>query len=56
MTEEYEDIINMSRPKLTGRPRMSMMERVALFSSFDALEDYDDAIDEAEFMYESQIE
>jgi len=56
MTEEYEDIINLPRPKPSGRPRISMTERVALFSSFDALEDYDDAIDDAEFLYENQIE
>ena len=56
MTEAYDDIINLPRPKPTGRPRISLTERVALFSSFEALEDYDDAIDEAEYDFENQIE
>lgn len=56
MTEEYEDIINLPRPKTIGRPCISMAERVALFSSFDALEDYDDAIDEVDFLFEDEIE
>lgn len=55
MTEEYEDIINLSHPEPIGHPRMSMAERAAQFASFDALEDYGDAIDEAELMYENQI-
>lgn len=44
--EEYKDIINLPYKKSTRHKPMSMNERAGQFSSFNALDGFDDAIDD----------
>ncbi len=46
--DDYSDIINMSRPKSLGFPRMSMYKRAAQFSAFEALDGHSERIHDAE--------
>ncbi len=45
MNRSYEDILDKERPK-SGRIPMSMEQRAAQFSPFDALEGYEESIQE----------
>ncbi|MCQ2453055.1 MAG: hypothetical protein MJ136_00525 [Clostridia bacterium] len=45
MTEKYKAILNLPHPELR-HPRMSMLNRAAQFASFDALEGYEEAVQE----------
>lgn len=47
MSSKYIDIINLNRPISINHPRMDINERAKIFSSFQALKGYEDAIDEA---------
>jgi len=44
--DSYEDIINLDYPVHTERPRLSIYQRAAQFSSFAALTGYDSLIEE----------
>ena len=44
--KKYADIFNLSRPKSKGYPKISMDDRAAQFSSFEALVGLDDELDE----------
>lgn len=46
MKDNYEDIINLPRPKITARPRMTVYNRAAQFSPFAALTGYEEAVKE----------
>ncbi|MCR5734982.1 MAG: YolD-like family protein [Lachnospiraceae bacterium] len=46
MKDDYSDIINMEHYVSPKRPRMSMLDRAAQFSSFAALTGYEDQITE----------
>ena len=54
-TGRYADIIGLSRPT-SARPRMSMAERAAQFSPFDALTGFEDVIGETARYTESKPE
>lgn len=45
MTEKYKAILNLPHPELR-HPRMSLANRAAQFASFDALEGYEEAVQE----------
>jgi hypothetical protein len=45
-THAYDDIIELPHPVSETHPHMSMLDRAAQFSPFDALTGYSDAIDE----------
>lgn len=55
-TDKYNDIINMPHHVSSTRPRMSMHDRAAQFSPFAALTGYDDDVEEAARLTDSQIE
>ncbi|MBQ8960834.1 MAG: hypothetical protein IJ071_06400 [Ruminococcus sp.] len=46
MTDNYEDMMELSRPRYDDLPPMSMHDRAAQFSPFAALVGYDDAVAE----------
>jgi len=48
MTENYDDIINLTHHVSTKHPQMSMMNRAAQFAPFAALTGYSAAIEEVE--------
>lgn len=52
---EYDDIIDLSRPKSKHEP-MPMSDRAAQFSPFAALTGYGDAIDETARLTDARIE
>ena len=52
----YDDIINLSYPGSTTRPRMSMIDRAAQFSPFAALTGYEAAIKETARLTDQKIE
>ena len=45
-SHEYDDIINLNRPKTGRHPNMSVENRAAQFSPFAALTGFDAAIEE----------
>lgn len=45
-SDEYDDIINLDRPKSGRHPHMSIENRAAQFSPFAALTGFDAAIDD----------
>ena len=51
---EYEDIINLERPK-SKHLKMSIEERAALFSSFDPLDGYDESIKKSNVIKEDKV-
>lgn len=55
-TNQYDDIIHLSRPVSEKRARMSMIDRGAQFSPFAALVGYDAAIAETARLTDFQIE
>ena len=56
MTGEYDDIINLPHHVSKTRPQMSMLERAAQFSPFQALTGYGAAIQETARRTEDKIE
>ena len=46
--DDYSDIINLSRPESSEFLRMSMYERAAQFSAFEALDGHSERIHDAE--------
>ena len=46
MTDNYDDIKHLTRPQYDDFPPMPMSDRAAQFSSFSALNGYDEMIDE----------
>ena len=52
--KKYADIFNMPRPASHAHPKISDAERAAQFSPFAALVGYDDEVDEAARVTESQ--
>lgn len=56
MTENYEDIIHLSRPVSTKRLPMSRYDRAAQFSPFAALTGYDGVIEETARLTDRQVE
>lgn len=55
-TNKYEDIIHLPHHQSTKRKHMSMHDRAAQFSPFDALTGYDEAIQETARLTDSEIE
>ena len=53
---EYEDIINLPRPKVLKRPRMALIDRAAQFSPFAALTGHEAALKETARLTEERIE
>lgn len=47
-TSHYNDIINLSHPRIVGRTPMSMMNRAAQFAPFAALNGYEESIEKGE--------
>lgn len=56
MTDNYDDIIYLSRPQYDDLPPMPASKRAAQFSPFAALTGYSEAIDETVRLTESRIE
>lgn len=54
MTDNYDDIINLSHHVSTRHPQMSMMHRAAQFAPFAALTGHSAAIEETARLTESQ--
>lgn len=54
--KDYNDIIDLPHHVSSTRPRMSMQERAAQFSPFDALTGYDAAIKETARLTDQKIE
>ncbi|MEE0674529.1 MAG: hypothetical protein U0L58_04130 [Ruminococcus sp.] len=54
--DNYDDIINLERPKNTTRKPMSAHDRAAQFAPFAALTGYDSAINETARLTDSKIE
>ena len=55
-TQNYDDIIGLSRPDSPGRARMSAYDRAAQFSPFAALTGFEDAIEETGRLTVDRIE
>ena len=55
-SHKYDDIINLPHHVSLTRPRMSMIERAAQFSPFQALTGYGAAVDEAGRWTEEKVE
>ena len=55
-TNDYNDIINLSRPSSPNRDKMSIYDRASQFSPFAALKGYEDEIDEAARYTDTKIE
>ncbi len=53
---KYDDIINLTYPRPTLRPRMSALDRAAQFSPFAALTGHGAAINETARLTEERIE
>ena len=53
---KYHDIINLPHHQSKNRPHMSNFDRAAQFSPFAALKGYDDEIDEAARLTDTQID
>ena len=53
---KYNDIINLPHHQSKNRPHMSNFDRAAQFSPFAALKGYDDEIDEAARLTDTQID
>lgn len=45
MSWKYEDIVNLERPSMGLRPRMSLEARAMQFGAFEALSGHSEAID-----------
>ena len=56
MSGQYDDIIRLPHPDSPKHPRMSLYDRAAQFSPFDALEGYSDEIVETGRTTEDRIE
>ena len=56
MSNQYDDIIHLSRPVSAKRARMSMVDRGAQFSPFAALVGYDAAIAETARLTDFRME
>ena len=56
MSNEYDDIINLSRPISKKHRPMSMLNRAAQFSPFAALVGYDDLVKETGRLTDEKIE
>ena len=54
--DKYSDIINLPHHQSKNRPHMSNFDRAAQFSPFAALKGYDDEIDEAARLTDTQID
>lgn len=54
--ENYDDIINLSRPVYQDHKPMPIKDRVAQFASFAALVGYDDAIEETARLTDKKLE
>ena len=54
--DNYDDIIDLERPKNTARKPMSAHDRAAQFAPFAALTGYDSAINETARLTDSKIE
>ena len=52
--DKYSDIIDMPRPEIFGRAKMSLIDRAAQFSPFSALTGYDSAVAEVARLTESR--
>lgn len=52
----YDDIINLLHHQSNSRPRMSILNRAAQFSSFAALTGYEDAIEETARLTDKRID
>ena len=55
MKQNYDDIINLSRPISPKHPPMSMLNRAAQFSPFAALTGYDAAVKETARLTDEKI-
>ena len=53
---KYDDIINLSNPTPTCRPRMSTLDRAAQFSPFAALTGYEAVVEEAARLTDARSE
>ena len=53
---KYDDIINLSNPMPTCRPRMSMLDRAAQFAPFAALTGYEAVVAEAARLTDDRLE
>lgn len=56
MSGKYDDILFQERPISKNRKAISIEERAVQFSSYDALNGYEDVIDEAGRQLDQQIE
>ncbi len=56
MTDNYDDLLNLSHPTSKTHPRMSRLDRAAQFSPFAALTGYDDAVKETARLTDRRIE
>ena len=56
MTDNYDDIKNLTRPQYDDLHPMSMHDRAAQFSPFAALVGYDDAVAETARLTDSRLE
>lgn len=53
---KYDDMLYLSHPTSSTRPRMPMLDRAAQFSPFAALTGYDEAVKETARLTERKIE
>ena len=53
---KYDDIIDLPHHVSANRPRMSMIDRAAQFSSFAALTGYEEAVEETARLTENKLE
>ena len=56
MSSRYDDMIYMQNPTPTCKPRMSLYERAAQFSSFATLIGYEDAVEETARLTDARLE
>ena len=56
MTEKYELIMNMQRPRTEKHPKMSRLDRAAQFAPYSALSGYEDAVEETARLTDRKIE
>ena len=56
LSEKYQDMLDMPRPRSLKHPPLSRESRAAQFSPFAALTGYDNLISESELIHESQVE
>jgi hypothetical protein len=54
--KQYEDMLDLPRPRIPGHPRMDRKKRAAQFAPFAALNGYEELVEKALRRHEAAVE